>query len=632
MSPKPDRLDESDVVYRPSGVTREHTNAWAFARHHGLNDLDALLERSTSDVEWFWDALVDWLDLEFETPYDRVRDDARGPEFTDWYVGGTLNLAHNAIDRHVRDGRGDTVALRWEAEDGTVRDASYAALRRRSNQVANALTARGVGPGDRVGAFMPMLPEAAAVLYGTLKAGAILVPMFTGFGVEAVRTRLSQSGCSILFTADGFRRRGREVSLASTAGRAVAGTACVRDVVVIDHLGSSADLTVQTIAWSETVGDADTSFDPLAVPADHPSMLLYSSGTTGRSKGTVQTHAGQLVKTAKDVHFDFDHDPSDRFFWMTDLGWVMGPWTLVGNHVLGGTIFAFEGAPDYPEPDRCWRMVDEHDLTVFGTSPTAIRAFRRRGETWLEGHDLSSLRLLGSTGEPWDVDSWRWFYEVVGDGECPIINVSGGTEMGGHFLSPLPGQPLKPCTVGQPSLGVDVDIVDADGRNVHSDGRRGFLVVRSSCPSMTRSLWEGEERYCDEYWSTWKGLWDHGDWAQEDEDGFWFIHGRSDEVITVSGRTVGPAEVEDALVHHPAVTEAAAVGVPDDLTGAQIVAYVVVDGTVDHDPALEAALSERVAEEFGRPFRPAEVVVVDDLPKNQSGKILRARLRRRWNG
>jgi acetyl-CoA synthetase len=366
-------------------------------------------------------------------------------------------------------------------------------------------------------------------------------------------------------------------------------------------------------------------FVPPKIDANDESMLLYSSGTTGKPKGIVHSHAGVQVQTAKEIYFGFDHDPADRFFWVSDIGWMMGPWTLVGNHTFGGTVFMYEGAPDHPDPDRFWEMIDRHSLSVFGISPTAIRALRKHGDEWLDGYDLSSLRLLGSTGEPWDPESWRWFYENVGGAEAPIVNISGGTEICGCFLMPMPHQPLKPCTLGGPGLGMAVDIVDSSGESIRDTNERGFLIARDSCPSTTKSLWEGDERYLKEYWSSFDDppLWDHGDWAQMDEDGFWFLHGRADDAINVAGRKVGPAEVEGALIDHPEVNQAATVGVDDDTTGQAVVAYVVTEDGVSETDDLREALRAQVGEELGKPFRPREILFVDEFPKTQSGKIIR---------
>ncbi|MFB6362222.1 MAG: AMP-binding protein [Halobacteriales archaeon] len=633
-----DTLDEVDeIVHEPTPEFVESTNVAAFMRSHDIEDYDELIARTTGEVDgvdasgidWFWDEMVDYLGLEFDQDYDRVRDDSDGPQFSDWYPGGRLNIAHNVLDRHVDPDNGtrNHVACIWEGENGQVRQETYHDLHREANQVANALEARDVGVGDTVGLYMPMVPEVISILYGCLKVGAIAVPIFSGFGTDAVATRIEASECRVLFTGDGFYRRGDPVWLKETADDAIAQAGHVEHTILYHRIGGDDHPwnDDRDEYWADAVLTESTAYETRSVPSDHPAMLLYSSGTTGRPKGIVQTHAGQLVQCAKEVYFGFDHKPGDRFFWVSDIGWMMGPWMLIGNHAFGGTVFMYEGAPDHPEPDRFWHMIDRHQLSVFGISPTAIRALREYGDDWVEGYDLSSLRLLGSTGEPWDPESWKWFYEQVGNGETPIINISGGTEICGCFLMPMPIQPLKPCTLGGPGLGMAVDIVDETGESIADTHQRGYLVARDSCPSMTDSLWEGDERYLREYWSTWEDppLWDHGDWAQQDEDGFWFLHGRADDALNVAGRKVGPAEVEGALIDHPDVSQAAAIGVPDDTTGTAVVAYVILEPDVEPGDALREELIGQVGEELGKPFRPQEVRFVDAFPKTQSGKIIR---------
>ena len=628
-------LEEIDEVsYEPDREFAEGSNVHAFMKEYDIDDFEELHRRSTTDIEgveasgldWFWGAVVEHLDLEFDEPYDAVRDASDGPQFTDWYVGGELNIAHNVVDRHAAPDSPtrNRVATIWEGEEGAVREITYHELHRQSNRVANALEQRGIETGDTVGLYMPMVPEVVSILYGCLKTGAIAVPIFSGFGVDATATRIADAECRVLFTGDGFYRRGDEIRLKGAADDAIEAAGHVEHTIVYDRLGLDVPWTEgRDEWWADSVGEADDSYETKSLPADQESMLLYSSGTTGKPKGIVHTHAGGLVQPAKELYFSFDHQPSDRFFWVSDIGWMMGPWTLIGNHVFGGTVFMYEGAPDYPGPDRYWEMIDRHGLTVFGISPTAIRALQKYGEEPLEGYDLSTLRLLGSTGEPWDPESWQWFYEHVGNGETPIMNISGGTEIFGCFLQPLPTHSLKPCTLGGPALGMDIDIVDARGESVADESERGYLVANSSAPSMTKSLWSGDERYLEEYWSRFEDTWDHGDWAQRDEDGFWFLHGRSDDVLNVAGRKVGPAEVEGALIDHEAVNAAAAVGAEDDTTGTAIVTYVQLEPGHGESDDLRGELRTQVGEDLGKPFRPREVLFVDEFPKTQSGKIVR---------
>jgi acetyl-CoA synthetase len=647
--------DDSDltgeVVHEPSREFVESTNVWQFMQAYGIEDYESLIERSTTEldgepesgVDWFWDELVDYLDVEFYDEYDTVREDSEGPQFTDWYPGGELNLAHNVLDRHAAPDspKRDKVATIWEGEDGDVREVTFHELHRQANKVANALEERGIETGDRVGLYMPMVPEIVSILYGCFKLGAIAVPIFSGFGVDATATRLEDPECDVLFTADGFYRRGNEVTLKDAADEAIAeADHDVAHTVVYERFaGTDSEVSVPMTDgrdqfWDEAVEPQSEMYETKSLPSSQESMLLYSSGTTGKPKGIVHTHAGVQIQCAKEIHFGFDQRDSDRFFWVSDIGWMMGPWTLIGNHTFGGTIFMYEGAPDHPEPDRFWEMIDRHSLTQFGISPTAIRALRKRGDDWLEGHDLSSLRLLGSTGEPWDPESWQWFHENVGGGEAPIINISGGTEICGCFLMPLPINDLKPCTLGGPGLGMDIDIVNSQGESIADTDERGFLVARDSCPSMTKSLWEGDERYLNTYWSSFQDppMWDHGDWAQEDEDGFWFLHGRADDALNVAGRKVGPAEVEGALIEHEAVNQAAAVGVPDDTTGTAVVTYVILEPGHEESDELRDELRAQVGEELGKPFRPREVLFVDEFPKTQSGKIIRRAIQATYTG
>ncbi|NHN64661.1 AMP-binding protein [Haloarcula sp. JP-Z28] len=644
MSDSLTALDE--VRYEPSEAFVTQSNVYAFMQAHGIETFEELHRRTVTDIDgepasgldWFWDEIVDYLDLEFYEAYEQVRDDTDGPRFTDWYVGGELNIAHNVVDRHAAPDseNRNTVATIWEGENGAVREVTYHELHQQANRVANALEARGIGTGDTVGLYMPMVPEIVPLLYGCFKVGAIAVPIFSGFGVDATATRIEDAECSVLFTGDGFYRRGSEIDLKSAADEAIEAAGHVEHTIVYNRLGSTESALSwnpdRDEWWADAVGSQSADYETQSLPADHESMLLYSSGTTGKPKGIVHTHAGGLVQPAKEIFFSFDHKPADRFFWVSDIGWMMGPWTLIGNHAHGGTVFMYEGAPDYPEPDRFWELIDAHNLSVFGISPTAIRALQKHGDEWLEGHDLSTLRLLGSTGEPWDPDSWEWFLENVGNGTTPIMNISGGTEIFGCFLQPTSLHSLKPGTLGGPALGMDIDVVNAQGESVAEDNEKGYLVCQSSAPSMTKSLWSGDERYLAEYWSRFGDMWDHGDWAQKDEDGFWFLHGRSDDVLNVAGRKVGPAEVESTLIEHDAVNAAVAIGADDETKGTAVVTYVILNEGFEESADLREALRAQVGRALGKPFRPREVRFVDEFPETQSGKIVRRIIQNVYEG
>jgi acetyl-CoA synthetase len=442
-----------------------------------------------------------------------------------------------------------------------------------------------------------------------------VVPIFAGFGAGAIATRLEDSGARVLFTADHLERRGKLLPLAEKLPRLAEHT------VVLSYKGGDGR---DALTWDDFLAGQPAEASTASLDSEARALLMYTSGTTGKPKGTVHTHAGCLAQTGKEIFLAFDHKPADRFFWLSDIGWMMGPWTVLGNHLFGGTIFMYDGAPDFPGPMRLWEMIERHRITTFGISPTVIRMLSKHTVAL---PPMESLRLLGSTGEPWDEASWMWFFERVGRGRLPIINISGGTEIVGCFLFPLPIQPLKPCSLGGPAPGMAAEVVDENGAPVRQ--RTGYLVCTKPAPSMTRGLWNDPERYIEAYWSRFPAMWYHGDWARVDEDGHWFLLGRADESMNIAGRKMGPAEVEEAMMQHPGVAEAAVIGVPDEVKGEAIVGYVVAKPGVE----LEApAVAATVVEVLGPTFRPREVHVVPELPKTQSGKIVRRLIRQKYLG
>jgi acetyl-CoA synthetase len=604
------------IAWTPSPEWVESTNVWRFMRRLGFDERDAFLRWSRDNPEEFWGEMVREARIEWFEPYRRVMDAGRGPEWAEWFTGGKLNIAWNCLDRH----EAGAVACIWEGEDGAVRTITFGDLRREAAQVANALAARGLEKGDRVALCLPMVPEVVSILYGCFKLGLVVVPIFAGFGGGAIATRLEDCGARVLFTADALERRGRPLPLKDKI------ESPPELVVVLRYRGTPVEWdAARDVWWDDFLQDQPDERQSLPLDSEDRAFILYTSGTTGKPKGAVHTHAGCLAQMTKEILLAFDHRPGDRFFWLSDIGWMMGPWTIIGNHNFGGTVFLYDGAPDYPGPDRLWRMIERHGITTFGISPTAVRMLMRGSAP--DRHAMDSLRLLGSTGEPWDDKSWRWFFERVGKGRCPVINISGGTEIVGCFLFPLPIQPLKPSSLGAPAPGMATEVFDDEGRPVR--GRKGYLVCTKPAPSMTRGIWGDPQRYLDTYWSRWPGVWHHGDWASVDEDGHWFLHGRADESMNVAGRKVGPAEVEDALIRHPSVAEAAVIGAPDEVKGEAIVAFVVARPGAEPEPR---ALCLHVADVLGAAFRPREVYVVAELPKTQSGKVVRRLIRRQYLG
>ncbi len=589
------------AIWKPTREWIEKTNVWRFMQRLGFDDREAFLRFSVDEPERFWHELMSEMDVQWFEPYHQVMDVSRGPEWAQWFVGGRLNIAHNCLDRWAESGR---VACIWEGESGETRNLTFRELRDEANRVANGLVALGLEPGDRVAVCMPMVPEILSILYGCFKAGMTVVPIFAGFGAGAIAARIEDSGARLLFTTDHMTRRGKRLPLAEKIPAGIK--------------------IISVSEWGEFLAAQPASFATTSLDSEHRALILYTSGTTGKPKGVVHTHAGCLAQMGKEIWLGFDHQLDERFFWLSDLGWMMGPWTILGNHLFGGTIFFYDGAPDYPTPMRLWEMIGRHRITTFGVSPTAIRMLVKGNE---ELPPMPSLRILGSTGEPWDEKSWLSYFDQVGGGRCPIINISGGTEIVGSFLFPLPIQELKPCSVGAPAPGMATEVVDENGVPVR--GRMGYLVCTKPSPSMTRGIWNDAQRYLDTYWSRFPGMWYHGDWATVDEDGHWFVHGRADESMNVAGRKVGPAEVEEAMMRHPGVAEAAVIGVPDGLKGEAIVGYAVLRAGAEVDGA---AVCATVVNELGPTFRPREVVITGELPKTQSGKIVRRLLRQKYLG
>lgn len=613
------------MIWEPSREWVEQTNVWRFMRRLGFDDRDTFLNWSSAHPETFWDEMLREMDIEWARPYERVLDESRGPEWARWFIGGKLNIARNCLERHRNSARPAIVA---ESEDGPVRTLSFGDVDREASRLANALDALGLRPGDRVALAMPMVPEAVSVLYACFKLGLIAVPIFAGFGASAIATRLQDSGARVVFTAGGIERRGKVVPLKAKVDEALAKCPSVERVVVLPYRGPEPPMQAgRDVSWRDFIAGQPGDRPSLPLDSEAPALLLYTSGTTGKPKGAVHTHAGALAQTAKEIYLGFDHKDADRFFWLSDIGWMMGPWTIIGNHAFGGTIFLYDGAPDFPAPDRLWQMIDRHGITTFGISPTAVRLLMKYGDELTGLHPMRALRLLGSTGEPWDEKSWLWFFEHAGRRRCPVINISGGTEIIGCFLFPLPLQPLEPCSVGGPAPGMATDIFDEQGRPVR--GRVGYLVCTKPSPSMTRGVWGDPERYIEAYWSRFPGVWYHGDWASTDEHGQWFLHGRADEAMNVAGRKVGPAEVEEALMECPGVAEAAVIGVPDELKGEAIVAFVVMRPGAAFS---EDALSQHLVNSLGPTFRPRQISAVPELPKTQSGKVVRRLIRRQVLG
>jgi acetyl-CoA synthetase len=586
----------SEFVWRPSAEVVERANVTRLMRRHGVDDYWELVRRSQDEPDWFWAAAVEDMGLEFSTPWEHVSDLSRGPEWATWFVGGKVNIAWNCVHRWA-ERRPEALAAVSQGEDGERRELTWADMSREVTRLAEALVRLGVEQGDRVAIFLPMSQEVAIASHACAHIGAIQVPIFSGFAAPAVAQRLQASEAKVAITTETSFRRGREVPMLEILEEARADSPTLEHVVLAP--------------WDGLLEDSPGELPPTELDSETPYLLTYTSGTTGKPKGVVHVQGGFLVSIAREVCYQADAGPEDVIHFATDMGWIMGPWTVVGGHAMGSTLVFAEGAPDWPS-DRIWRLIEQERALIPHGEPEA---------------DLSSLRVMVTTGEPWNPEPYRWLHEQVGGGRCPIINCSGGTEVGACFLSPTPAIPIKACSLGGPALGMTMDVVDSEGRSLIGTGEVGELVCRKPFPGMTRGFWRDPQRYLDTYWSRFPGVWTHGDWASVDDDGYWFLHGRSDDTLNIAGKRVGPAELESAAVEHPSVLEAAAVGIPHEVKGEVAWIFCIAAPGTTTDEGLAAEVGELVSRELGKAFRPDRVVFVKALPKTRSAKIMRRAVR-----
>jgi acetyl-CoA synthetase len=611
----------TSFTWTPTRDQAEQSRLHAFMRSLGASGLDAVAALARADPQRFWAAVVDDIGIDWVRRFDIAMDTSDGLPWTRFWVGGRMNLAANAVHRWAA-AKPDAVAVVWEGDDGSTRQWSYAELAAETSSAAAVLRRLEVGAGDAVGLCMPMIPETAALFLACAQIGAVVVPLFSGYGAGAMVSRLQDCDAKVLCVVDGFPRRGATVALKPTADEAARQLPSLRHILVVHRAGVEVSMQPGRDHWYHELKSAVTETPNVAdTSSDTTFMIIYTSGTTGRPKGTVHVHGGFPVKATQDMVHCFDVRPDDRLLWFTDIGWMMGPWAICGALTIGATLVLFDGVPDFPAPDRLWAVVERHHVSVLGIAPTVVRALMKHGDEPVARHDLSSLRVLGSSGEPWNTEPWLWFQEKVGGSRCPIINYSGGTEISGGIVAGNMLTPVKPCAFAGPVPGMDADVWDEQGNSVR--GEVGELVVRAPWPGMTRGFWRDPDRYLETYWSRWPDTWVHGDWVEVDSDGLWYIRGRSDDTIKVAGKRLGPAEVESALVAHPAVAEAAAIGVPDPVKGEALVAFAVLKPGIADEPELRKALARRITDELGKALAPRTVEIVSELPKTRNAKVLR---------
>ncbi len=585
-------------VYNPTREMIESTNIFKFAKYNNIKEIKDLYARADSDPEWFWDSLVRYLGISFFRNYDKVIDTGHGNEMARWFVGGRVNIAYNAVERYSNEKK---AAIIYESEDGSTVSISYKELDQYTGKLAGSLKKAGIKKGDRVGIYMPFNAKSVIAFYSVLRTGAVAVPMFSGYGGEAVGVRSMDAGIKFLFTSYSYIRRGRVIRMIDTAR--------MIDVPrIVDGLThpSNGEYNFDEFMNSGEYVSSES------MDSEDPAIILYTSGTTGKPKGTVHVHGGTLVNVTKEVCFYTDMNESDTIFWVTDLGWMMGPWEIIGANTLKGTVFLYDGAMDYPDKYRLWNIIEKNKVSILGISPTLIRMYRYDGIN----RPMDGVRVFASTGEPWDEETWLYLFNVIGKGKIPISNISGGTDIIGCFLASNPAIPLKPTCLFR-GLGMNVSVFDDGGNEIYN--KIGYLVARKPSPSMTRGIWGDYDRYIETYWSRFNGVWFHGDWAMMDEDGYFYLYGRSDDVIKVAGKRVGPGEVENIVMEVEGVEECAVIGVPDRMKGEAIAVFYT--GTESEN--VEDQIRLKIESAIGKPFSPKYVINLNALPKTRNGKIMR---------
>lgn len=617
-----------EIAWNPGNEVRERSRLLTALKQWGFGSSDAAVaefhRRAASDPEWFWRAATEDLGVDFSTPFERVLDESAGKPFPKWFTGGRINVAELAVLRHGRGPLANKTVVIYEGDQGQRRTLTFGELADAVTRFAANLVDLGVKRGDRVVLFMPVAPEAAVAYLAIAMIGAVSVPTFSGYAADALATRMQDSEAVLVVTADGTTRRGKTIEMKAIADAAIAEAPSVRSVVVVRHLGINVSMQAGRDLYYDELPAEPALVSTEDTESNEPLTIVYTSGTTGRPKGIVHTQGGFAAKTAIDFAYGFDVHADDVVSWITDLGWLVGPMILTGPLQLGATVVMIEGLPIYPAPTRMWDVIERNGVTVAGIAPTAARAIKTATED-SQPPKLDSLVSFVSTGEAWDEPTWWWLFQEIGQSRRPIINYSGGTEVGGGIIIGYPFLPASPAAFTSPLPGVDAAVFGEDGQAVV--GEIGELVVRNTFPGMTHAFWQDEARYFDTYWNRWNGIWVHGDLASVDSVGQWRIHGRSDDTIKLSGRRVGPAEIEAALLKDSRIAEVAVIGVPDEQRGQRAVAFVVLrSDNVDATDLQATALANA-----GKSFAPS-VYTVKTLPRTKNGKIMRRAIRARFIG
>lgn len=618
----------SDFEFVPTQNQVEESNIFRFMQKHGISSLSELSKKAKDELEWFWQQVDKDIGVIWDSQYLQILDSSDGIAHSKWFVGGKTNIYKSTVEKFVKL-TPEKTAYHFVSEDGTISKLTYQELDNKVSKLANGLKSLGVKKGDVVAIYLPMIQEAILAILASAKIGAVQTVIFSGYSTESLHVRLQDCNAKVLFVSDGFYRKGKPISQKEIMQKAIQDTH-VEKIIVVKYKGvDKYENSENIVDFHELTESQNSNCPTVTMDSEDPLFILYTSGTTGKPKGVVHVHGGFSVFAGHQAAYLIDLQAQDVLFWPADIGWITGlVWNVYGLLMMGASSVIYDGALDFPKSDRVWQILSDYNATIFGISPTATRLFKKNNQEPLENYSLEKIKNIPTTGEPLDDDSWWWLFEKVGNRKIPIMNLSGGTEIGGAMLSVFPGMKLKPSTVGIPVPGMNLDVVDDDGNSVKN--KNGYLIIRSPWPGMTRGLLNDNERFIETYWSRFKDIWFHGDYVYVDEDDLWYMRGRTDDVINVSGHRMSTAEIEHTVISHEKISDAASIAIPDDVTGEAIVVFFVADNKDDSN--LEQTVSDFISQKIGKVAKPKFVYQLTDLPKTRTGKIMRRLLKSKLLG